>query len=1313
MDSEVVIRFTQEGEAAVMRTLDNIGKSSVQASQSLDKMMAKLDQLGNKTLSAITNGFRAVEGILRDIHSRLVSLTAEPLTNSLREANTQAVNVAAALRRFDNIKLNRLKGELSEALGVKFLGRRDSSAKAALERDAAKQFAWVDKQIAAMNKLDETERKLAAARFARRQKDAEAGAKVLEKELKDLDRAFKARERLERNQSRLPTLRVDRSADVGVGQLSRVPPAADRATSALLTFRRVLLGLGVGFTLRGVFNELDKVGSIRQKIEAVAQEGENTNQTFQKLRTVANGTGSDLEDVVQVYQKLNTAQEDLGINQDQVIRVVDLFNKTLRLSGATAVESAQANLQFSQSVGIMKIQGDEFRAIAKDNPVLLDIIAQSLGKTRGELIGLIKSSKDYKAENVAAQFGKTADELEELERRSTNLKPSEVIPGLGVTRTQLRRMKADAGEFVLDIETVLNAMFRAGNQIDSQFSKLGLRPSQSLAVLRNNFLNLLNEFEKSTGVVQKLSDVILVLAENVEVLAAVLTGLAIAVLPLLLGKLAALGAALLLNPFGITAVSVGALTGTLVYFRNEMGLAADGTFTFTDAVYTLNDAISALLVGLKTFSASEIVELFKLGSGITPLEVFSEAFGQARKSQLSPEFLPNQGYESDEKSSSLGLGGMWLKGVKAQAEPLMATLDFMEQRRRGIKLEQQRIQALDNLARATGRVTETEIQRRTNLLLEQDAQRELKELEQTRSKLSPLQSGAVSLQSAFSKFGDQSRKLAEFRKLAELQLKSELAQRTKIVQKSQAELELEKASLDAAERAANKRQVSNDPFAETGGQRPVSDFTGVNQLAASVKQSLGTLKSDIQQSGQDLIDSVVPEGLKDRIVDAFSPIPRAVEQTVAKLNTLANTAGTFERIGSEIDRIVNSFRASVVEVAAFIGDALGTVVGFVENAIKRVLAEIVGMVEQIIARIGGISIGGKALFGGIGGTPLTPPTIGGGGPPANPLQSLVDRFGGPGGTTFQDAGRAADQALAAQAAKRLADEQRAAAAAGQALNDELRQTGQLGPPAFNRSADAARNLGGAAQDTGNLMQQFIGSTLSNLENAFVQFAQTGKFDFKSLVNAMIADLTRLLFRMLIMQPLMNFFGGLFGVPFGGFGGAFAGGGQVGTAAGFSGGGIGASGPVGGFTNLGFGFGSGSCGPGGCKGFATGGLVAMTKSYTGFASGGMTTGPGTSTSDRLITLTSPGEFIVNAAATKANLPVLDYINQGGVIGDTKSTAVNYAPTIVVNVQGGGGATNGAEQGNAAAKAIDTKIKQQFEELLVKAMRPGGTLETVRR
>jgi hypothetical protein len=105
------------------------------------------------------------------------------------------------------------------------------------------------------------------------------------------------------------------------------------------------------------------------------------------------------------------------------------------------------------------------------------------------------------------------------------------------------------------------------------------------------------------------------------------------------------------------------------------------------------------------------------------------------------------------------------------------------------------------------------------------------------------------------------------------------------------------------------------------------------------------------------------------------------------------------------------------------------------------------------------------------------------------------------------------------------------------------------------------------------VSDFASSGLRGLEDAFVDLATTGKASFKDLAQSVLADLSRMIIRMVVMRTVAQAIGGLFGGGFQGFSGAGPTSFPTGDytagfsmAGGFAAGGI-ASGPVSGYPTM--------------------------------------------------------------------------------------------------------------------------------------------------
>lgn len=92
------------------------------------------------------------------------------------------------------------------------------------------------------------------------------------------------------------------------------------------------------------------------------------------------------------YQAQAAAVSKLGIlageafkNNEEIVAFTELMQKAFVVGGAGAQEQASAMYQLTQAMAAGKLQGDEFRSIMENAPLLAAAIAKFTGKSKGEL----------------------------------------------------------------------------------------------------------------------------------------------------------------------------------------------------------------------------------------------------------------------------------------------------------------------------------------------------------------------------------------------------------------------------------------------------------------------------------------------------------------------------------------------------------------------------------------------------------------------------------------------------------------------------------------------------------------------------------------------------------------------------------------------------------------------------------------------------------------------------------------------------------------------------------------------------------------
>ena len=163
----------------------------------------------------------------------------------------------------------------------------------------------------------------------------------------------------------------------------------ENALSGIVTAGKAFLGLQVVQQMaqwgKAFIEVADNINLLQSRINLYTQSQAESNAVFAQLQTIANNAGTSLQDTANTFARFASAGKDMGVTNDQVLKLISNLQTMARVSGASSQEASAAIYQLSQSFASGRLQGDEFRSVSEQLPVVLDTLDKKLNVTRGEL----------------------------------------------------------------------------------------------------------------------------------------------------------------------------------------------------------------------------------------------------------------------------------------------------------------------------------------------------------------------------------------------------------------------------------------------------------------------------------------------------------------------------------------------------------------------------------------------------------------------------------------------------------------------------------------------------------------------------------------------------------------------------------------------------------------------------------------------------------------------------------------------------------------------------------------------------------------
>lgn len=280
--------------------------------------------------------------------------------------------------------------------------------------------------------------------------------------LSTLDRIANTLEETQ-TQARLTDARISqigkdlRGQKLGISE--ELDDASDKANKLRSLLAKVLGGLTIGAAVREFVQLSDELTNVQNRLRIVTDSEAELVKTQQELLDVSNRTRSSFDGTATIFTRLAVSADELGRTNQQLLQFTESLNQAITLSGASAEEARAGLIQLSQGLASGALRGDELRSVLEQLPAVADVIAKSLGVTRGEL-----------------------------------------------------RKLGEAGKITADV--VLTAFEQARGELAGKFATTVPTIGQAFAVLRNTAVELVGDFNEATGASAALARGLLLVADH-------------------------------------------------------------------------------------------------------------------------------------------------------------------------------------------------------------------------------------------------------------------------------------------------------------------------------------------------------------------------------------------------------------------------------------------------------------------------------------------------------------------------------------------------------------------------------------------------------------------------------------------------------------------------------------------------------------------------------------------------------------------------------------------------------------------------------
>lgn len=336
----------------------------------------------------------------------------------------------------------------------------------------------------------------------------------------------------------------------------RIKDIANEARSAATgadVLKRALGALGAVLAIDKLRQYTDTWTDLNSRVKLATGSTQAGIQVMGRLSDMARRTYSSLESTTESYLSNATALKELGLSTNEALDFTESLNNALVVSGAKAERAASVQNALSKAMMLGKLSGENLNTVIATGGRVAELLADTLGVTTNELLGL-------------GQSGKITGEVI---RKS-------LVGNLELLREEADSMPATIGDAMVLIE---NAMLKA-----------------------------VGSFDQMIGASSMVADALIVVADNMDIIVAALlaisVGVAVAFVPKVViafaSAIKALWMVMAMNPFIALAAAIATVITYFVLYGDEVNAGIDATTSMKDVMRALGEVAVEVWQGLVT-----------------------------------------------------------------------------------------------------------------------------------------------------------------------------------------------------------------------------------------------------------------------------------------------------------------------------------------------------------------------------------------------------------------------------------------------------------------------------------------------------------------------------------------------------------------------------------------------------------------------------------------------------------------------------------------------------------------------------------------